>query len=88
MTVYGGVEVQLHVFSTSELDLDALLHKSVAPSPWMKEHNTYGIKGLLGPTTGTDTVENRKYVLLPVIDPRFIGRPTHNLVNILTKEFL
>jgi hypothetical protein len=64
MKVYGGVDVWTHVFFNSAL----------VGGEWSASHLrergpcTHWIGGWVGPRTGLDDVEKRKFLTLPVLE--------------------
>jgi hypothetical protein len=75
MKTYGGVDVQSHIFLTSTL---AGGEKSVSRpcrfNPKEKAPGTHWIGGWLDPRAGLDDVEKRKFLTLPKLELRPLGR--------------
>jgi hypothetical protein len=85
MKAYGGVDVYIHIFLTSAL----------AGGEWSASHpgrfipgkrapGTHWIGGWVGPRAGLDDVENRKFLTLPGLELRPLGRPagSHSLYRL------
>jgi hypothetical protein len=69
MKAYGGVDVQIHIFLTSAL----------AGSEWSASRpGTHWTVGWVGPRAGLDDVENRKFLTLPGLELRLLGRPARS----------
>jgi hypothetical protein len=79
MKAYGVVDIQIHVFLTSALvgeewsvsRLDRFTSGERAPS-------THWIRVWVGPSTGLDDVEKRKFLPLPGLELRPFGRPARS----------
>jgi hypothetical protein len=65
MKAYGGVHVQIHVFSTSTL----VGEDWSASCPGRFIPGTHWIGGWVGPKAGLDEVERKKILPLPVLEP-------------------
>jgi hypothetical protein len=82
MKAYGGVALYIHVFLTSALvegDWSASRpgrFNSGERAP--RAPSTYRIGGLVEPRTGLDDVEKRKFLTLPGLELRPLGRPAHS----------
>jgi hypothetical protein len=79
MKVYGGVDVQIHAFLTSALIGDEW--SASRPGrfiPWERAPSTHWIGGWVGPRTGLDGVEKRKFLILPGLEFRTLHRPAHS----------
>jgi hypothetical protein len=63
MKVYEGMDVWVHVFWTSALTGSGQLH---ARADWV------------GPRVGLDEVEKRKFLTLPGLELRSLGRPARS----------
>jgi hypothetical protein len=83
MKAYGGVDVYIHILLTSTLvggEWSAsrpgrFTHGETAPvNNW--------IGGWVGPRTGLDDVEKRKFLLLLGLELRHLGRPLHTHVRV------
>jgi hypothetical protein len=76
MKGYGGVDVEIHGFLTSSLDADewsaSLLRRF---TPGERAPVTHWIGGRVGPRTGVDEGEKRKFLNLPGLELRPLGRP-------------
>jgi hypothetical protein len=79
MKVYGGVEVQIHIFLTSTL----------AGGEWSASHpgrftpgerasGTHWIGGWVDPRAGLDDVKKRKLLTLTGLELRPLGRPARS----------
>jgi hypothetical protein len=69
MKTYEGVDVQVHVFSTSALV------GMVIFTPRLFYPGTHWIWGWVGPKTGLEDMDNRKFLPLPELELRPLGRP-------------
>jgi hypothetical protein len=68
MMVYGGVEVEIHVFLTSALDASEWsASRSCHFSPEERAHGTYWIEGWVGPRAGRNDTEASS--VLPMLSP-------------------
>jgi hypothetical protein len=79
MKAYGGVDVYIHIFLT--LVLDGREWSASCPShftPGKRAPGTHWIGGLVDPTAGLDDVENRKFLALPGLELRPLGRPARS----------
>jgi hypothetical protein len=65
MKTYRGVNVQIHVFSTSTL----AGRGCAASRPGRFILGTHWIGGWMGPSVGQDDVEKRKFLTLPGLTP-------------------
>jgi hypothetical protein len=76
MKTYGGVDVYIHIFLTSALFGGECLASPPATLPPEKESPcTHWIGGWVGPRTGLDDVEKRKFLTLSGLELRPLGRP-------------
>jgi hypothetical protein len=78
MKAYGGVDVQSHIF----LILAAVGSEWSATRPGRfipgeKDTGTHWIGGWVGPRTGLDEVEKRKFLTLSGLELRPLCRPAH-----------
>jgi hypothetical protein len=76
MKAYGGVDVQIHIFLTSALpggEWSALHPRRFNPGE--RTPGTYWIGVWVGPRTGLDDVEKRKFTTLPGLELRPLSRP-------------
>jgi hypothetical protein len=71
MKAYGGVDVYLHVFLASAL----IGGEWSASFPGRFTPGTHWIGGWVGPKTGLDEVERRKFLPLPGLELRLLHRP-------------
>jgi hypothetical protein len=79
MKVYGGVDIQIHIFLASTLvggEWSAWRHGRFTPEK--RARRTYWIGGWMGPGTGLDEVEKRKFLTLLGLELRSICRPAHS----------
>jgi hypothetical protein len=74
MKTYGGVDVRIHVFLSSEL----VGGEWSASRPGRFTPGTYWIGGWVGPRTGLDDVERRKILPPPGLELRTLGRPARS----------
>jgi hypothetical protein len=75
MKAYGGVDIYIHIFLTSALlgsEWSASRHGRFTPGE--RGPSTHWIGGWVGPSFGLDDVENRKFLTLPELGLRTIGR--------------
>jgi hypothetical protein len=76
MKAYGGVDVQIHIFLIS-----ALIRGEWSASrpdrftPGERAPGTHWIGGWVNPRPGLDDVEKRKFLSLPGLELRPLGRP-------------
>jgi hypothetical protein len=79
MKTYGGVDVYIHVFLTS-----ALVGGEWSASgpdcftPGERASDTHWVRGWVGPNAGLDAVEKRKFLTLPGLELRPLGRPARS----------
>jgi hypothetical protein len=79
MKAYGGVEVWIHVFLTSALvGGEWSASRSCRFTPGETAPGTNCIGGWVGPLAGLDDVEKRKFLSVPVLGPRPLGRPARS----------
>jgi hypothetical protein len=64
MKVYGGVDVQIHIFLTSAL-AGGEWSVSRRSTTGERAPGTHWIGGWVGPRAGLDAVEKRKFLILP-----------------------
>jgi hypothetical protein len=79
MKAYGGVGVQIHIFLNSALaggECSASIPGRFTPGE--RTLSTHWIGGWVDPRTGLDDVEKRKFVTLPGLELRPLGRPTRS----------
>jgi hypothetical protein len=70
MKIYGGVDVQIHIFLTS-----ALFEGKLSTSHPRIASGTHCIGGWVVPRAGMDDVEKRKFLTPPGLEFRPLGRP-------------
>jgi hypothetical protein len=81
MKTDGGVHVYIHVFLTSALvggELSASRPGRFTPGE--RASCTHWIGGWVGPGTGLDDVERRKFMPLPGLELRPLGCPTRSAI--------
>jgi hypothetical protein len=65
MKTYGGVDVQIHIFSTSALVRNKfLVSRPGCFTPRKRAHGTHWIGGWVGLRAGLDLGEKRKFLTL------------------------
>jgi hypothetical protein len=74
MKAYGGVNVYIHIFLTSTLAGG----EWSASRPRERDPVTYWIGGWVGPRAGLDEMEKRKFLTLPGLELRPLGRPARS----------
>jgi hypothetical protein len=74
MKTYGEVDVQIDVFLTSAL----VGGEWPASPPAERAPGNHWVGGWVGPRTGLDDVEKRKFLTLPGLDLRTLGRPARS----------
>jgi hypothetical protein len=74
MKAYGEMDVSIHVFLTSALVGD----KWSASRPGLFTSGTNWIGGWVNPRAGLDDVEKRKFLPLPGLALRPLGRPARS----------
>jgi hypothetical protein len=81
MKAYGGVNVYIHIFLTSALVGDEWSASRPGRfTPW-ESPGTYWIGGWVSPRAVLDDVEKRKFLILPGLELRPLGRPARIRVN-------
>jgi hypothetical protein len=79
MMAYGGVDVQIHVFLTSALvGGEWSGTRSGHFTPGERAIGTHWRGGSVGPSTGLDDKEKRKFMPLPGLERQPLGRPAHS----------
>jgi hypothetical protein len=79
MKVYRGVELQIHVFFISILvGVEWLVSWPGRLTPAERAAGTHWIGGWVGPRTGIEGMEKRKFLLLPGLEFRLLGCPTRS----------
>jgi hypothetical protein len=75
MKAYGGVDVQIHIFLTSALvGGDWTTSRPGHFTPGERVPGTNQLGGWVGPRAGLDDVEKRKFLTLPGLEIRPLGR--------------
>jgi hypothetical protein len=77
MKAYKRMDVYTHVFLTSALAGGGQLHVPVALPPG-RFPGTHRIAGWVDPRAGLDDVKKRKFLTLPGLELRPLGRPTRS----------
>jgi hypothetical protein len=77
MKAYKGVDVYIHIFFTSAL-AGASASRPCRFTPGERTPGTHWIGGWVGPRAGLDDVENRKFLTLPGLELRLLGRPARS----------
>jgi hypothetical protein len=79
MKAYGGADVQSHIFLTSVLaGGEWSASRPGRFSPGETGTGTHCIRGWVNPRAGLDDVEKRKFLTLPGLELRPLGRPAHS----------
>jgi hypothetical protein len=79
MKAYGGVDVQIHIFLTSALSAgEWSVSRPCRFTPGERAHRTHWIGGSVGPRAGQDNLEKRKFLSLPGLELRSLGRPARS----------
>jgi hypothetical protein len=79
MKTYWGVAVYIHVFLTSALvGGEWSVSCSSRFTPGERTPCTHRIGGLVGPRTGLNDVEYRKFLTLPELELRLLGHPARS----------
>jgi hypothetical protein len=68
MKTYGGVDVQIHIFLTSAL-AGCVVNFTSQP---------HWIGGWVDPRVGLEDIEKRKFLTVPGLELRPLGRPAHS----------
>jgi hypothetical protein len=79
MKVYGGVDVQFHIFLTSTLaggEWSGLRPGRFTPRE--RDPGTHWIGGWVDPRAGLEDAEKRKFLTLPRLELRPLSRPARN----------
>jgi hypothetical protein len=79
MKTYGGVDVYIHIFLTSALvggEWSASRPDRFIPGE--RAPDTHWIGGWMGPRAGLDAVVERKFLTLPGLQLRPLGRPARS----------
>jgi hypothetical protein len=76
MEAYGGVDVYIHVFLTSALiGGEGSASRPGCFTPGERASITHWIWGWVGPRTGQDVTDKRKFLILPELELRPLSRP-------------
>jgi hypothetical protein len=76
MKAYEGVDVQIHVFLTSVLVGDEWsASRPCHFTPGGRAPGTHWIGGWVNPRTSLDDLEKKKFLTLPGLELRLLGRP-------------
>jgi hypothetical protein len=76
MKTYGGVDVYIHTFLTSALDGgEWSASRPCRFTPGERAPGTHWIGGWVGSRAGLNDVEGRKFLILPGLERRPLGRP-------------
>jgi hypothetical protein len=79
MKGHGAVDVQIHVFLTSEvIGGEWSASRPCRLIPGERAPVTHWIGGWAGPRAGLDDVEKRTFLILPVLELRPLGRPARS----------
>jgi hypothetical protein len=79
MKAYGGVGVQVHVFLTLAIVGGEWTDSRPGRfTPGEKARGAHRIGGWVGPRVGLDDVEERKFLTLPELELRPLGRPARS----------
>jgi hypothetical protein len=76
MKAYGGVDVYIHIFSTSALVRgERSVSRPGRFTPRERAPGTRWIGGWVDPRVGVDDVVKRKFLTLPGLELQLLGRP-------------
>jgi hypothetical protein len=79
MRAYGGVDVYIHIFLTSTLaGGEWSASRPGRFSLGARARGTHWIGGWVDPRADLDDVEKRKFLILPGLELRPLGRPVHS----------
>jgi hypothetical protein len=79
MNAYGGVDVWIHIFLTSALaGGEWSVSRPGRFTPGERAPGTHWVGGWVGPRAGLDDVEKRKFLTLPRLELRPLGRPARS----------
>jgi hypothetical protein len=75
MKTYGGVYALIHVLTSALVGSEWSASRSGRFTPGKRAYGTHWIGGWVGPRVGVHDVEKRKFLTLPGLDFRHLGRP-------------
>jgi hypothetical protein len=79
MKAYGGVDAQILIFLTSALvEGEWSASRPGSFTPRKEPSGTHWIGGWVGPRAGLDDVEKGKFLTLPGLELRTLGRPARS----------
>jgi hypothetical protein len=79
MKAYWGVDVQIHIFFTSALvGGECSASRPGRFTPGERALGTHWIGSWVNPRAGLDDVEKRKFLTLPGLELRHLGRPARS----------
>jgi hypothetical protein len=79
MKTYGGVDVEIHIFLTSALaGGEWSASRPCRFNPGESATGTHWIGGWVDPIVGLDDVKKRKFLTLPGLELRPLGRPARS----------
>jgi hypothetical protein len=79
MKAYEGVDIEFHISLTSALVRgECSASRPGRFTPGKMVHGTHLIRGWVDPIIGLDDVEKRKFLTLPGLEIRPLGRPARN----------
>jgi hypothetical protein len=79
MKMYGGVDVQIHIFLTSALaGVEWSASRPGRFTPGERAPGIHWIRGWMDPRASLDDVEKRKFLTLPGLHLRPLGLPTRS----------
>jgi hypothetical protein len=79
MKKYGGVDVQIYIFMISALVRGEWWDSRLSRfTPEKKKTGSHWIGGCMDLGAGSDNVEKRKFLTLPGLELRLLGRRTRN----------
>jgi hypothetical protein len=79
MKAHGRVDVYVHVFLASSLvEGEWSASRPVRFTPGERAPCTHWIGGWVDPTAGLDDMKKRKFLTLPGLELRALGRPAHS----------
>jgi hypothetical protein len=79
MKAHGGVDVEIHIFLTSAVAGDEWSASRPGRfTPGERAPDTHWIGGWVDPRVGLDDVEKRKFLTIPGLELRPLGRPARS----------